>query len=172
MIRICNHSVHQIIGELTIAVFIVVGGALSFEEAEHFVKIRLHGADVALGVCEDFFVSLVGGVVNLVIAVAGNVRLVLVDTLQSVCEICRYGVSLYSEILGVDVAVDSFQLVHLQGVIVGCLGGKLLDLVHDLVDLCLDLFGTLVDLVENVLIGGTVIFESENLVQNRRKSHL
>ena len=88
------------------------------------------------------------------------------------CEISRYGVSLYSEILGVDVAVDSFQLVHLEGVIVGSLGGKLLDLVHDLVDLCLDLFGTLVDLVENVLIGGSVIFESENLVQNRRKSHL
>ena len=76
-----NHSVHQIIGELTIAVFIVVGGTLSFEEAEHFVKIRLHGADIALGVCQNFFVSLVGGVVDLVVAVAGDVRLVLVNAL-------------------------------------------------------------------------------------------
>ena len=44
---------------------VVVGGALSFEEAEHFVEVCLHGADVALGVCEDFFVSLVGGVLQL-----------------------------------------------------------------------------------------------------------
>ena len=88
------------------------------------------------------------------------------------CEICRYGVSLNSEILGVDIAVDGFQLVHLQGMVVGGLGGKVFHLVENLIDLRLDLFGTLVDLVENVLIRGSIIFESENHVQNRRKSHL
>ncbi len=168
----CNHSVHQIVGELAVAVLIIVGGALTFEEAEHFVEVCLHRADIALGVCQNFLVSLVGGVVDLVVAVTGDVRLVLVNALESVCKICRYGVSLYSEILGVDVAVDSFELVHLEGVIVSCLGGEVFHFVENLVDLGFDLFGALVDLVENVLIGGTVILKSENHVQNRRKSHL
>ena len=51
------------------------------EEAEHFIEVCLHGADVALGGGEDFFVSLVGGVVDLIAAVAGDVRLVFVDAL-------------------------------------------------------------------------------------------
>ena len=167
-----DDSVHQIVGELAVAVFVVVGGALTLEEAEHFVEVCLHGADVALGICEDLFVCLVGGVVDFVIAVAGNVRLVFVDTLESVCEISRYGVRLNAEVLGVDVAVDSFELVHLEGVIVGGLSGEVFHLVENLIDLRLDLFCALVDLVENVLIGGSIIFESENHVQNRRKSHL
>lgn len=34
------------------------------------------------------------------------------------CEICRYGVRLNTEVFGVDVAVDGFQLVHLDNLTV------------------------------------------------------
>ena len=127
-----DYFIHQVVGELAVAVLIVVGGTLTFQEAEHLVEVCLHGADVALGVCEDLLVCLIGGVVDLVAAVAGDVRLVFIDALESVCEICRYGVRLNAEVFGVDVAVDRLELIHLLGVVSSCLGGKTFHLVEDL----------------------------------------
>ena len=108
----------------------IAGAALALKEAEHRVKIGLQIAYAANGIVDDFLVSFVCGVVELTHAIAGEIILVLRDTLKNISVILGDFVGLLSEFQGADVRINHLKLTHFFAVILICFFRKSLKLIH------------------------------------------